>query len=135
MSIKAEKFAVHVHGFSKLLIALRAELDGDLDLVLIMAVIADCHYARIGQQMLAQGQPNNLNVRSRPSSINTLSIAVYTKIPRETIRRKVEILIKKGWVERDRRGRLSPSSQAAGELENGTSATLDYLTALDDQDD
>ena len=108
--------SAHVRAFSRLLIRLRAVLSNDLDLVLILSVIAERHYARIAQP----DQPSG-------TAINTLSVALYTEIPRETVRRKVAILIDKGWVRSDARGNLSPTEQAARDLAQGTAATMEYL--------
>ena len=40
------------------------------------------------------------------SACNALSISRATGIPRETVRRRVEALVKRGWVRRDGRGHL-----------------------------
>jgi DNA-binding IclR family transcriptional regulator len=61
------------------------------------------------------------------AAINALSIAEYTGIPRETVRRKVNELIQKGWVTRDDNGDLVPTPKAAQDLSQSTDATLDYL--------
>lgn len=47
---------------------------------------------------------------------NALSIAAATGIPRETVRRKVDKLIQRGWVERDARGYLFITRQVGEEL-------------------
>jgi hypothetical protein len=47
---------------------------------------------------------------------NALSIAQATGIPRETVRRKVEKLIEKGWVQRDERGHLFVTRKAGEDL-------------------
>ncbi len=62
--------------------------------------------------------------------INTLSVALYTEIPRETVRRKVGLLVKNGWLDCDALGNLSPTAQAASDLAKGTAATLAYLETL-----
>ena len=127
MRNQSEGFSRHVRHFSELLIQLRAELGNDLDLVLILAVIAERHYARV-----AQPQDDTPASQSSPPApgINTLSIALYTEIPRETVRRKVGLLVEKGWVDCDARGNLSPTGQAKGDLAQRTTATLKYLEAI-----
>lgn len=135
MSGHEEKFTIHVRAFTELLIELRAALGNDLDLVLVMAVIAERHYARIRYAQRLISEPGCYDKSSRPPAINTLSIALYTQIPRETIRRKVALLVEREWVERDSRGCLSAASRAADILAKGTAATIDYLdkvTGLDD---
>lgn len=119
MIAQNHRFSAHVRAFSELLIRLRATLSNDLDLVLILAVIAERHYA-------GTVPPDT----SGAHGINTLSIALYTEIPRETVRRKVGILVEKGWVDCDARGNLSPTGLAAAELSKGTAATLAYLNAV-----
>lgn len=119
MSSNTDEFANHVREFSQLLILLRAQLGNDLDLVLILSVIAERHYAAIQAPEFAD----------RPR-INALSLALYTEIPRETVRRKIAMLVEKGWVACDPRGNLSPTAQAGTELAKGTAATLDYLGAV-----
>lgn len=47
---------------------------------------------------------------------NALSIAHATGIPRETVRRKVEKLIEKGWVQRDERGHLFITTKVREDL-------------------
>ena len=62
--------------------------------------------------------------------INIHSVAEFSGIPRETVRRKVRNLQDRGWVERDARGLLRISRRAAGDLENATSESIAYLAAL-----
>lgn len=119
-----DKFQLHVRHFSELLIQLRTELGNNLDLVLILAVISERHYAKLTR-------PNAASIALENSqatyNINALSIAQYTRIPRETVRRKVRLLVKKGWVNCDERGNLSPTDRAKGDLATGTAATFKYL--------
>lgn len=134
MSSESDVFTAHVRAFSKLLIKLRAELGNDLDKVLIMSVIAERHYARVAQFDRSGPTLPSVTEPSRASGINTHSVALYTEIPRETVRRKVSLLIDMGWLECDARGNLSPTGQAAGDLAKGTAATLEYLGALGRRD-
>ena len=62
--------------------------------------------------------------------INIQSLADYTGIPRETVRRKVSVLEQKGWIARDSNGRLSVSRTASLDLEDATRDSLIYLDAL-----
>lgn len=121
---QTDRIPTHVRAFSELLIRLRAELGNDLDLVLIMAVIAERHYAGF-----AQPKASNARARATPG-INAHSVALYADIPRETVRRKVTKLVEKGWVKCDESGNLTPAPQAASDLADGTSATLKYLDAI-----
>ncbi|MBI1386629.1 MAG: hypothetical protein GC150_17110 [Rhizobiales bacterium] len=123
---------VHLSSFSTLLIQLRKAFDGDLDLMLVLAVIGDrtrpdawqpepISYRQITRR---QGE-EHLQV-----PINIQSVADYSGIPRETVRRKVRVLLEKGWVERDAEGRLTISSTAAADLEQSTNHSIQYLAAI-----
>lgn len=127
MSNQTDKFLAHVQAFPKLLIKLRAELNNDLDMVLILAVIAERYYAKIVQSEHSSSAYTDPAQTNEFSNINTLSVSLYTEIPRETVRRKVGILVEKGWVTCDARGNLSPTEQAARDLAKGTAATSEYL--------
>ena len=129
MSAQSDRFSLHVRHFSELLIQLRAELGNDLDLVLILAVIAERHYAKA-----TDPDENTPSAQDEKviSGINALSIALYTDNPRETVRRKVGLLVEKGWVDCDARGNLSPTEQAKGDLAKGTAVTWKYLGAIAD---
>ncbi|THD82437.1 hypothetical protein E7811_15455 [Aliigemmobacter aestuarii] len=123
---------VHIVGFTRLLVHLRTRFDGDLDLALILAVIGSRTQMERWKQELAElGQ---LTIRLGPDGaqlpINIQSVADYTGIPRETVRRKVAILQDRGWVTRDADGHLSIASSAASDLEDSTGETIAYLAAL-----
>lgn len=129
-----EVYPTHVTAFVELMTVLRHAFGGDLDLMLILAVIGDrrvwqktpkeaVSYDALGQT----GLPDSQTV-----AINTLSIANYTGIPRETVRRKVAALIERGWIEREDNGDLRPTRKAADDLRVGTEATITYLRAIVD---
>ncbi len=96
---------VHLAACSRLLMQLRARLDGDLDLALVLAVIGSRTRPQLWNARLADGgrmtRGQDHDDRQRP--INMQSVAEYSGIPRETVRRKVAILQEKGWVARDGR--------------------------------
>lgn len=123
---------VHLSSFNKLLIQLRKDFDGDLDLMLVMAVIGDRTRPESWQpepityrQITRRSGEEHLQV-----PINIQSVADYSGVPRETVRRKVRILEQKGWILRDAQGRLTISSSAAVELEQSTTNTIGYLAAI-----
>lgn len=124
-----ELYPVHVKAFSSLLIALRRDFSGDLDMLLVLAVIGDRRLSRrVSPDALTYDRIGQTAVREDSNAaINALSIAEYTGIPRETVRRKVNELIEKGWVLRDDKGDLIPTEKAARDLSRSTDATLDYL--------
>lgn len=112
----ARGFSDHVAAFSKLLIALRRAHGRDLDQMLILAVIAERHFAAQSHK----GAP-----------INALSVAQYSGIPRETVRRKIKQMLAKGWLEADATGALTPTPKAAADLAEGTAATRAYLAQIE----
>jgi hypothetical protein len=71
-----------------------AAFEGDLDSVLIMAVL--------GQRRLTVAREDPGSHQADPSRVamSVLRIADVTGIPRETVRRKLEGLRRKGWIER-----------------------------------
>lgn len=123
---------VHLSSFNRLLIQLRQAFDGDLDLMLVLAVIGDRTRADSWQpelmtyrQMTRRKGEEHLQV-----PINIQSVADYSGIPRETVRRKVSVLEQKGWVERGADGRLTISPSAAEDLEQSTMHSMEYLAAI-----
>lgn len=92
----ARLFPAYVAAFSRLLIVLRDEFEGDLDGALILAVIGDRHFARRVRPDAPTYETLGFTEATCTPSINTLSIAQYTGIPRETTRRKVAALVRRG---------------------------------------
>lgn len=125
---------VHVEGFTRLLILLRKQFEGDLDMMLVMAVISEAtlpkHLLRDGFSYgeLLQGKGQQVNKQD----INTQSIAAYSGIPRETVRRKLERLADKGWIERNSNGGWTATRKGSQDLQQATEATIDYLAAIGD---
>lgn len=71
------------------------------------------------------------NVSSTPRlDINLRSIAAFSGIPRETVRRKVAELVKRGWVVRAGNGSLAATAKAKADLEPLTDASIQYLGAM-----
>jgi DNA-binding IclR family transcriptional regulator len=62
-----------------------------------------------------------------PGRINTQSIADSTGIPRETVRRKLQLLIDRGWIERTPDGGLVITQRVTLAMASATQATFDYL--------
>ncbi|MCY1128541.1 helix-turn-helix domain-containing protein [Frigidibacter sp. RF13] len=123
---------VHLSSFNKLLIQLRTAFDGDFDLMLVLAVIGERTRPESWQpepktyrQLTRRSGDQHLQV-----AINIQSVAEYSGIPRETVRRKVRALQEKGWVERDGEGLLTISSSAAADLEQSTMHSIRYLAAI-----
>jgi biotin operon repressor len=124
-------YPIHVVEFCELLIRLRRLFRGDLDLMLVLAVI--------GTRTMGRGHMEDLSYAAflaldRPKAeldpINLQSIADYTGIPRETVRRKVQELRDAGWVLKRDDGYLIATSQAAADLAPATEAAMTYLAAV-----
>lgn len=122
---------VHNRGFTTLLVECRRHFDGDMDQLVILSVI--------GERTLTPDRSRGLSytefVRGRrvveiSRYINTQSIADYTGIPRETVRRKVDRLIGRGWIRKNRDGTLEVTPKAAVDLAPATQVTFDYLLAI-----
>jgi hypothetical protein len=123
---------VHVEAFTELLIALRRQFGGDLDRMLVLAVIGTRTLHRGRSQGLSYDdfQTGRHNTTPDPLPINVQSITACTGIPRETVRRKVRELEALGWIIKADKGHLIVTEQAAKDLAPGTEATLRYLTAI-----
>lgn len=122
---------VHHREFTALLVECRRHFDGDMDQLVILSVI--------GERTLTAERSAGLTypefVEGRRAAgisrrINTQSIAEYTGIPRETVRRKVNHLIDRGWVRRNEDRTLEVTKEAAVDLAPATQATFDYMLAL-----
>jgi hypothetical protein len=121
---------VHNVAFCELLVTLRRQFGGDLDRMLVLAVI--------GSRTLSQGRIDGMcydrfmesERADEPAPINLQSIADYSGIPRETVRRKLHDLERAGWITRGDKGYLVATAKAAEDLEPATQATMRYLLAV-----
>lgn len=125
---------IHVTAFSKLLLVLRREFDGDIDRMLILSVISERYHAQSDRPELDSIDLDRFSISvpqevDRPT-VNVQSVADYSGIPRETVRRKVAALLERGWVRRDGNGDLHPTAKAASELRTATEATFAYIRTL-----
>ena len=116
----------HVGAMVRLLTDLRTLFDGDLDAMVILATTSCSMRAEGWWDALFDSKA--LQAEQKPT--NTQSIAHVTKIPRETVRRKLRWLEHKGWVERDAKGNWKPTQTAANDLRSGSDATVIYLTHI-----
>ena len=110
---------------------LRQQFFGDLDLMLILAII--------GSRALPARQTSNMtyaefisdNTKDRADQpINIQSIAECSGIARETVRRKVHKLEDLGFIARDPSGMLTVTDKAINQLAPATEASLQYLITL-----
>lgn len=122
----------HVAALTQFLIDSRRHFDGDLDLFLVLCIIGDRTFsARHAPPDLSFDAFNESKVENlRKEEINVQSLADFSGIPRETVRRKLGILLDKGWVVRDGRGFVSATDKAKQELAPLTMSSLVYLTRM-----
>jgi hypothetical protein len=123
---------VHLGAFTRLLAQLRTRFDGDLELMLVLAVIGErTRPENWTPELLTYRQLTRAPEDSHlQHPINVQSVSDFSGIPRETVRRKVGILVRKGWILRDEDGRLSVSRTAAQDLEDATGVSIAYLETL-----
>lgn len=129
----AHIFPVHVEALCELLIALRQQFLGDLDLMLIVAIISSRALPNSEPDKLSYS--NFINDKNKPRAeqpINIQSVAECSGIPRETVRRKVNKLETLGFIERDSKGMLKLTDKAFDQLQPATEASLRYLVTLSD---
>lgn len=122
---------VHNDAFCKLLVALRRHFGGDLDRMLVLAII--------GARTLARGRIDGMSYdrfmaldrrHDDVAPINLQSIADYSGIPRETVRRKLCELERLGWIIRRDNGYLIATDQATQDLTPATEASMRYLLTV-----
>lgn len=124
---------MHVAALTRHLVECRRIFDGDLDLFLVLTIIGERTFtARNAPKSMSHADFLEGSVRNlAPAAINLQSIADYSGIPRETVRRKVETLIDKGWVVRDARKYVTATDQAKDSLVSLTESALRYLRDLE----
>lgn len=127
----ARLYPAHVAAFSRLLVTLRRVVGGDLDMVLILAVIGDLHFAHRTDPDSPRYDALGRTPATDAPTTNVYSLASYVGIPRETVRRKVAALVERGWVRADARGNLVPTPEAARALEEGTDAAVRFLEEIE----
>ncbi len=122
----------HLEAFTRLLVQLHAEFDGDLELLLVLAVIGDrTRSERWKPELLTYRQLTQSDgLEHLQMPINIQSVADYSGIARETVRRKINVLHEKGWIKRDENGNLHVSDKAAKDLERATSDSITYLARM-----
>lgn len=111
----------------RLLCSLRREFGNDIDKPIILAVIGQVMFQH--QFRPPEVPDDQINEGGRGAEdwlTNVESISSSTGIPRETVRRKVAELIKSGYVERGRKGRLWVTCKASDDLAGST----DQVTIL-----
>ena len=122
----------HVASLTQFLIDCRRSFDGDVDLFLVLCIIGDRTFS-------ARHAPADMNFETwsrgkvedvRSEEINIQSISDFSGIPRETVRRKLNTLVEKGWVARGGRGFVTATDKAKTDLAPLTMSSLSYLTRM-----
>lgn len=123
---------VHVEGFIRLLSGLRQVFDGDLDSVLILAVVGSAVLPRdrLPKDLAYDDFLTGESRRNLVTPLNTHSISQITGIPRESVRRKLSKLQKKGWTVRDDRGHWAIGDEARSQLHPVTDMSMEYLSSV-----
>jgi len=121
----------HVSSLTEFLLACRDSFDGDLDMFLVMCVIGDRTFSarHVDPKMsydVFRGRPPAIV----SEDINIRSIADFSGIPRETVRRKISLLQKKGWIERSSNGSIVATTSAKQDLEPLTLSSIKYIARM-----
>lgn len=130
--------AHHVAGLTRHLVECRRTFGGDLDLFLVFSIIGERSFTprNVPKAMTEQEFRASPVSTVEPAAINLQSIADYSGIPRETVRRKVAALVAMGWVARDAAGLIAVTDRAKEGLAGLTESSVRYLrdlaAALDD---
>ncbi|MFM1981861.1 MAG: hypothetical protein RJB22_580 [Pseudomonadota bacterium] len=120
-----------VAALSQHLITCRRHFDGDLDLLLVLMIVGERTFAPKNAGDISFRDWAHTDVRSvKPEAINLQSIADYSGIPRETVRRKLDILARRGWIERDGRKFITVTEKAREDLADLTHSNLRYLIKI-----
>ena len=125
--------ARHSEALTRYLVECRRACHGDLDLFLIMAIVGERTFNAVhAPESMSHSEFVSGTVgQIEPLPINLQSIADFSGIPRETVRRKLELLIARGWVVRGQQGYVTATDEANHALEGLTRSTVRYLADLE----
>lgn len=112
--------------FARLLVTLRRDFDGDLDAMQVLLTLSLGTDHENWAEVLFGEHASSGQVRLT----NTQSISQASGIPRETVRRKLESMQARGWIERDEKGNWIPSPRAATDLRASSQETVWFLRTL-----
>lgn len=118
-----------------LLRAIYSKFQGDLVMAIVLGEIATHN---VGAWLSSKGNdPHALDdVQSHERILrpcNALSISDATGIPRETVRRKVDALIERGWIYRSENGHLFVHPSVADNFDHMTTEMVSSLLESADQ--
>lgn len=123
---------VHVGSLTRFLITCRRTFDGDIDMFLVLAVIGDRTFSQrhADPEMDYEGFRSGGAEQTPALDINLRSVADFSGIPRETVRRKINRLVKLGWVKKQRDGSFHATGKAKKDLEPLTLASIQYISGM-----
>ena len=106
------------HFFVRYLNAIYKEFEGDLALVIVLGEVAHRNFSlsfSSAGSLPPFGKTHHddpdLYVSLEPC--NAFSLAAATSIPRETVRRKIDLLVKRGWLHKKRNGSVRIRQEVA----------------------
>jgi hypothetical protein len=121
----------HVGSLTQFLIECRRHFDGDMDMFLVLCVIGDRTFSqRKADPSVDYESFRATAVSTPPEDINIRSIADFSGIPRETVRRKVGQLEEKGWIARKDDGFIVATLKAKQDLEPLTLTSIKYVARM-----
>lgn len=99
------------HFLIRYLNAIYQEFDGDLAMVIVLGEIAHHNVSRLFSSQgplppFGKTQYDDPNLYANLVPCNAFSLATATGIPRETVRRKIDQLVKRGWLKRNPDGEV-----------------------------
>jgi CRP-like cAMP-binding protein len=121
-----------IAGFTRFIVQLRKAFDGDLDMMVVLAVIGDRtrpeNWARelVDYRSLTRDGAGE----RRQEPLNVQSISDFTGIPRETVRRKIAALETRGWIRKDEKGHITALHMASSDLKDATGEAIEYLSTI-----
>ncbi len=111
-----------------LLCELRRVFGGDLDTPIILAVIGQRYFETRTGKPFSYGAALDGNVPPTGGRLTNIeSIAEAAGIPRETVRRKVNDMIRRGWIIKGPRGALTVTVEASKTLATATHVAYTLL--------
>ncbi len=118
-----ETRCLFVQLFAEHIVEVSRFFEADLRSVVVLAIVGQMEIeARIRSHVDRPGSTPRDAVTGTPLRTNTSTIAEISGIPRETVRRKIDTLARRGWIERDPKGLWhfkmdgTDSAPARGEL-------------------
>ncbi|MBU6372384.1 MAG: hypothetical protein KJS97_06600 [Alphaproteobacteria bacterium] len=103
--------------YLRMMVMWRSAFDGDLEKVMIVSAVIDQGMKASGfAEQSYESYLGSFIFENQAPPTNVQSIADFTGIPRETVRRKVNDLCAKGWLDRDKDGAVRLAIQGALDL-------------------